>query len=169
MEIFIESKIFKFGTILSSVSFRVEKVRRKFAQIVDLKLNEAVWIISFLRSVLVEGYHVGKWSSKSFGGRFLSLSCKANRAGRFAEFAIFGAKRKLKTLIIPIGVDLEGLEKFAMALAATTAGPEKRDQGVQRRPVLNTLAGAQKGLVDIGPLLQWWPMPDHKLLRHQKW
>lgn len=136
MEIGIESKVFRFSTILRSVSFRVEEVGRRFCQTVDLKLNEVVWIISFIRSVLTEGFHVGRWSSRYFGGRFFSLSCNANTAGRFVESVFFRARRKLKTLIIPVGVDLVGLEKFAKALAVTTAGPEKRDQGAQPRSMI---------------------------------
>lgn len=50
---------------------------------------------------------------------------KENRAGGFLEFAIFGAKKRPKTLVIPAGKEGEGLILFADALAATTVGQEK--------------------------------------------
>lgn len=43
----------------------------------------------------------------------------------YAEFAIFGAKKRLKTLIILAGEGGVGLDLFADALAATSAGPDQ--------------------------------------------
>lgn len=44
MEVIIEAKRFCLNSLVGSVLFRVEEVGRKWRQVVDLKLPEAVWI-----------------------------------------------------------------------------------------------------------------------------
>lgn len=134
MEISIESKSCKFSTIISSVSFRVVEVGRRWSTIVNLKLNETVWDVSFLRTVHVEGFHVGRWQSRKFGGRFLPISCGTNKEGQYVEFEIFRAKKRLRNLIIPAGRNLAGLNLFAKTMALTTAGSERRSQEFGQHP-----------------------------------
>lgn len=95
----------------------------------DFKLQEAIWIISSIRSFCDEGFRPGKWVSKHLNGRAFSLNCRSNRAGWFLKIAIFGARKRLKTLIVPSGEGCSGLKIFSDALAATTAGPERRAKG----------------------------------------
>lgn len=46
------------------------------------------------------------------------------------EFAIFGAKKSLKTLVIPARDGCAEVENFIDALAVTTARPERNDRAV---------------------------------------
>lgn len=148
LEIKIEAKSFRFSTILSSISFRVVEEGKRFVQTVDFNLQEALWLISALRNVYSEGHHVGKWKSRFFSGRNFVLTCKSNFAGDFVEFAIFGAKRRLKALVIPAGIDLIGVKAFADAFAATTAGPEKRTQAEEAHARGNSDITHASGAVD---------------------
>lgn len=125
MEIFIEFKKFVFSTLVSSVLFRVQEVSKKKQETIDLKISEAVWVISALRSISLGGFGTAVWRSRHFLGRRFSISCRRNDAGPFVALEIFGGKRKLKSILIPAGAECEGLQSFADALAATTAGPDK--------------------------------------------
>lgn len=148
MEVTIEAKRFVFSSLVSSVLFRVEEIGTKWRQVVDLKLHEGVWIIRSIRLVCDDGFRPGKWMNRYFSGRAFSVNCKSNRAGCFVEIAICGAKRRLRTLIIPAGDECHGLKVFADALAATTAGPERRPaapQGQVRFPLPNHSFGASEG------------------------
>lgn len=78
-----------------------------------------------LRAVFSEGCMVERWRNKMFNGRAFNVNCKGNATGLYVEFAILGAKKRLKTLMIPTGVRGGGLVTFADALAATTAGPDR--------------------------------------------
>lgn len=64
--------------------------------------------------------------NRHFRGRTFSISCKSNRVGCFMEIAIFGSKRRLKTLMIPAGNGCAGLKSLADVLATSTTGPERR-------------------------------------------
>lgn len=154
MEVVIEAKKFSFSSIRSSVSFRVIEEGRKIKQAVDLKLQEALWVVNFLRGVFKDGHQPDVWKSRVFSGRSFSASCKANPAGSYVELAIFGARRRLKTIMIPVGVELAGIRAFADALAATTAGPERRDQvGGDQMILYNEVGGASR-------MMGGWPYAE---------
>lgn len=83
MEIVIESKRFVFSSLISSVSFWVVEIGSRNRQTVDLKLHEAIWLISPLRLIYAEGFFDGRWLNRYFKGRSFSISCKINRGRPF--------------------------------------------------------------------------------------
>lgn len=125
MEIVIDAKRFIFSPVISLVSFRIVEIGRKGRQSVDLKLQEAIWVISSCREIAFGGFRVRRWMSKIFMGREFTLSCERNRAGLFIQFDIFGTRRKLKTMIVPVGEEFVGIRNFSEALTTTTAGPAR--------------------------------------------
>lgn len=97
----IDANSFQFSILISSASFRVVEVSQRWKATVDLKLNEAIWLVGVLNTLIREGYSTGRWSKQTFDGRTLYTTCKENRAGRFLDVGIFSAKGRTDTLIIP--------------------------------------------------------------------